>query len=422
MAKSAVSAPATTSKESPRRGRRANVPATALGTWLQERLDVLHITRTELARRLHVSPATVGRLLNGNIRVVQRVSAEGLCNALEMNDMDRREFLQRVSAASAATFAFATGATPPTVQKHKIDLDLANDHADALSRLMNGSDAAYVRESARLWYDKLAQERAYAKDTQLGAVQLRFGIQLGAAQEMTLPWKQRDQVAIRTYTAVEEEVISRYNLNTFRQEYAILLSHRAPLYRSLGYFDESEKDFEDAFYWVKTVNDPQLRATLFRSYAHLMVVRYGEQRWRRAIEAARKDTRYLSAFQQESLQMLDSAEGEGLKRLAFSTRKELPLRQRVDYALQALDCFQHSLLGVELVLPQRLLTHVSEAQCLVWIDPEEAIRRIELLWNDAATHFPSLTEKMKLTVQMAQTQLAMSKGQPLPLFNLDARR
>ncbi len=421
MVNSAVSDPATTSKSSPRRGRRANVPTTALGTWLQQRLDALSITRIEFARRLHVSPSTVGRLLNGDTRVVQRVSAEGICRALELGDMDRREFLRLMGVASAETFAFATGATTPRVQKYKVDLDLANDHANALSRLLDRGEAAYVRESAQLWYDKLTQDQPYVKDIQLGAVQIRFGIQMGAAQEFTLPWHQRSQVAIETYTALEEDVICRYDLKTFRQEYAIVLSHRAPLYRSTGRFHESERDFENAIYWVKTVDDPQLRANLLRSRAHLMVVQNDELRWRRAIEEARKDTYYLSAYRQESLQMIDYTEGEGLKRLAFSLRKELPIAKRKEYALRALDSFKQSNHGVELVISQHLLTQVSEAQCLIWIDPEEAIRRVELLWNETSLYFPALLDKMKRTVQMARKRLMVRPGEPLPLFHLDAR-
>src|SRR5712691_5122762 len=125
------------SAKSSRRGRRSSPPRTELGLFIQKCIDRLGITRTELAQRLHVSPSTVGRLLNGDTRVVQRISAESICDALQLDEMDRRSFLKLASAAGVSTFAFATGSQMPKLSRSKIDLELAEDHADALERLLD---------------------------------------------------------------------------------------------------------------------------------------------------------------------------------------------------------------------------------------------------------------------------------------------
>src|SRR5579859_1371190 len=149
----------TTERELPakptRRGRRSSQPRTELGLLIQKHIDRLGITRAELAQRLHVSSSTVGRLLNGDTRVVQRMSALSICDALELDEMDRREFMKLAGVASASTFAFATGAQMPKLSRSRIDLELAEDHADALERLLDIGESHYVLRSAKQWYDKL---------------------------------------------------------------------------------------------------------------------------------------------------------------------------------------------------------------------------------------------------------------------------
>lgn len=241
----------TTERELPakptRRGRRSSQPRTELGLLIQKHIDHLGITRAELAQRLHVSSSTVGRLLNGDTRVVQRVSAESICDALGLDEMDRREFMKLAGGVSAATFAFATGASASKLSKSLVDLDLANDHADALSRLINQGDVRFVMESAQRWYNRLLQNPP-DKDQYYAATQIRYGILLGSAQEFVLPWFQRSQAAIQTYNSIEQEVILRFGVRTFRHEYANLLSHRAPLYREIGQYEESGLQFEDGIY------------------------------------------------------------------------------------------------------------------------------------------------------------------------------
>ncbi len=403
-----------------RRGRRSSSPRTEPGLYIQKRIDRLGITRTELAQRLHVSPSTVGRLLNGDTRVVQRVSAESISDALELDEMDRRDFMKLVGAASTSTFAFATGVVASKTSKSAVDLDLANDHADALSRLINQGDVRYVMESAQRWYDRLLQNPP-SKDQFYAATQIRFGILLGAAQEFVFPWYQRSQTAIQTYNSIEQEVILRFGLNTFRNEYANLLSHRAPLYREIGQYKESALQFEDGIYWVKTVDDPLLRANLFRSRIHVNAVQGNILQWSRELEEARKDALIIgSAYRDEVAGLLDYVEGEGYKRFAYNVRKDLSNQARREYAERALQSFAQSKRRTEnYSKAQAMLSMVSEAQCLIWIDIYEAVRRVELLRAEAELEYPALVEKINRVVFFAQ-QLLRSRKSNLPLhFNLN---
>ena len=418
-----MSTPASAVSSQPsRRGRRATTPSTPLGMFIQSRLDRAGMTRTNLAKRLRVSSSTIGRLLNGDTRVVQRMSAESICTALELDEIDRRSFLKLASAASASAFAFATGAVPSKLSKDAIDLDLANDHADALSRLIDQGDVRFVMESAQRWYDRLLQ-KPLSKDQYYAATQIRFGILLGASQEFVLPWYQRSQAAIQTYNSVEHEVILRFDLRTFRQEYANLISHRAPLYREIGRYDESSLQFEDGIYLVKTVDDPLLRANLFRSRIHVNAIQGNTLQWSRELDEARKDALLIGpAYRNEVAGLLDYVEGEGYKRFAYNVRKDLSVRVRKEYAERALQSFAKSRSGTEnYARVHTMLRMVSEAQCLIWIDTHEAIRHVELLRMEAELEFPALIEKINRVVFFAQ-QLLNSQKSDLPLqFNLDNR-
>jgi transcriptional regulator with XRE-family HTH domain len=410
---------------SPRRGRRSSTPSTELGLCIQQHLDRLGITRTELAKRLHVSPSTVGRLLNGDTRVVQRVSVENICNALELNEIDRRVFLKLAGVASAGTFALATGAyvTRSTQSQEKtIDLDLAEDHANTLQRLLDRGDAQYVVESARRWYDRFSVKQP-SRDIRLGVLQARFGILLGHAHEFVVPWYHRGQVAIQTYNAVESDVILRFDLKTMRKEYAILLARRAPLLREVGQYEESAAQFEDGIYWVKTVDDPLVRADLFRSRMHISAVQGDQMRWQRELEEARKDALFLDpGYQQEVFGLLDYVEGEGYKRFAYNTRMNFSIRMREAYAMQALQSFAQAAQSTSMCPDtQKMLMQVSEAQCLVWIDPQEAFHQVEMLRFIAEQQFPALVEKIDRVIYFARQRLAASRSDLPLLFDLDAR-
>src|SRR5947209_2736014 len=148
------------------RGPKSKFPTTDLGIFIQKRLDVMNMTRAELAKRLHVSPSTIVRMLNGDTKVIQQVRPESLCEALELDKVNRREFLKIVSATG---FALATGSiAPKTIVRSRIDLDFADDHLKALQHLLDqGGQERFVVESAQRWYNTLLQEYPETGDARI---------------------------------------------------------------------------------------------------------------------------------------------------------------------------------------------------------------------------------------------------------------
>ncbi len=407
-----------------RRGRPTIAPTTQSGIFLQKKLDELRLTRRSLAKRLGVSSSTVGRLLNGDTRVVQRISAEAICEALGLDEVQRRDFLKIIGAAGAGTFALPTGADAPRTVKYKVDLDLLNDYADSLQHLINKGEAQYVMEKAQHWYHTLLQEPPYVKDTRLAETQIRFGILFGASQEFVFPWYQRGHTAIRTYNHIENNVICRFNLDTFRHLYANLLSHRAPLYREIGQFEESARQFEDGIYWLRYVDDPLLRANLFRSRIHVRAVQGDALQWARELEEARRDALQTgNVFYEELIGLLDYVEGEGYKRLAFNIHRVPPEQMRTEYARRALYSLAQSRSKTAWYpRAHHMLTQISEAQCLVWLDPEEATRIAEQLHVEAIVAYPALLAKINRTLLFARERMQLRPGDEPLLFNLDVHK
>jgi len=396
----------------------------------------MNITRAELAKRLQVSASTIVRMLNGDTKVIQKISPESISNALELDEMERRAFLK---IASTAGFALATGvATSKAVLRYKIDLDMADGYVESLRRLFDqGGHAHYVLESAQKAYDRLTEEAVlYPKDKRLAATQLHFGLLLGNAQAFILPWDQRAARVFRTYTMVEKDVIRHFELQTFQHDYAILLANRAPFLRELGNFDRSLLNYDLGIHLAKGIDDPSLRAGLFRNRAYIHAIIGDETRWRWELDGARRDALQISAtYPEETLALITYTEAEGYKRLAFNPRMELPRRVRLEYAQHALHNFtqalaemehrpevQGSLMRSATELSSRsltLLTRVSEAQCLVLIDPAEAIRRLEQMRNDVEMYYPALLAKLERTLRIARGQLQAHRSNPLLLFGRD---
>jgi len=427
----------TTERELPakptRRGRRSSQPRTELGLLIQKHIDRLGITRAELAQRLHVSSSTVGRLLNGDTRVVQRMSAISICDALGLDEMDRREFMKLAGVASASTFAFATGATKQkALLRYKIDLDLAEDHLKILRQMVElGGDAGILLQSAQKWYQALMAEQSYTKDIRLASIQIRFGLLVGNTQELVFPWYERHR-SIQTFDEIEEKIFSRFRLDTFQQEYALLYSYRAPLYREVYKYDESTKQFEYGMHWAKRADDPMLIAQMFDGI-HNSAVIGKELQWKYQLESAYKDvTRMHTGYRESALAELRYLEAEGYKRLAFNHLQELPRQMRQVYAQKAIKSFVEEQTSVEQfadsygmfasasieqnALRHDLLAKVSQAQCLVLVDPEEAIRLLERIRSNITRYYPALLSKVERTLYFAQGQLRREKINPLLLF------
>lgn len=118
--------------------------------------------------------------------------------------------------------------------------------------------------------------------------------------------------------------------------------------------------------------------------------------------------------------LLDYVEGEGYKRFAYNVRQDLSESARRRFAERALQSFTRSRYGTEnYVKAHAMLRIVSEAQCLIWIDVHEAIRRVELLRAEAEIEYPALVEKINRVVFFAQQFLHSRKSDAPLRFNLD---
>ena len=447
--------------KSGRRGRHAKIPTTELGLFIQQRLDTMNITRTELAKRLKVSASTIVRMLNGDTRVIQRVRPENICEALELDEMNRRSFFK---LASSAGFALATGAIiPKVIIRHTIDLDLANHQAKFLQHLLDqGSHVQEVIENAQFWYDKLMQEDPHTKDMHLAIMQIGFGMILGSAQYFALPFYQRPR-AIRVFNAVESRIL-RLDIEALRfkdesvpirREYAGLLSQRAQLYRDFSqrapldqggtssneYLVKSDADYDMCIFWAEHVNDPLLLSMPMRQRFHNSAILGEKKIWEHQIEKAYEQTHQINAdYREGALALINCTKAEGYKRLAFTIYKEFPKQTRIEYAQRAFYGLGQSLADLEhssgaqnllqltvierSLLAYSLLVKVDQAQCLILVDPEEAVNLIEQIWNDTVSFYPALLPKLKRTFRFAKEQLQQcgsNPPNPLRLFIQDAR-
>ena len=423
-----------------------------LGQFIQKHLKSLDMTQTELAKRLGVNRSSVSRILNGSTQYIRRVDSESLCEALELNvkdrqdfhmlvkemqEMNRRSFLEKAGKAVVTSFAFSVGV--PHLIKYRTNLDLAKDHVNWLERrLGEGDKPEAIMKSASLWYRKLTEEAPQTKEQPLAEVQIQFGLLLGNAQSLALPLDQRAAAAIPTFNAVNA-IIDNFGLHTFfMREYAQLLAHRGVHYRGLGLIQQSDDDYKFGIDLAERSEDPLLRVTLLRLLAHNRAVRGEEDAWSRQLdEGERASSRLSPPYRAGALAHLAYVRAGGYRRLAFNTRLNLPRSIRIAYAEKALTSAARSYEAIErdpessrLLLQtvdernpraHYLTAQVADAQCFILLDPEETIRRIEHLWDEVMKFYPSLLPRMRQTLRIAQGQLQKPRINPLLLFGLDAR-
>lgn len=402
------------------RGRPPHAPTTPLGSFLLDQMRTAGVCRTELARRLAISTTTLSRLLRGQTTGARRVTESAMCEALGLTGVKRREFLRL--ARQAGALALAAGVMTPAQTKYAgLDLDLVDDRVAELNRLVELGEVEMVMAHARRWYEQLASSRLAPTDRRGAEAKLRVGLVLGAAQEAALPWFQRAPAVLRTYQRVEEEAIIPLPLDAFALQYAQLLERMAPVYRELGAYDQSLRRYEDGLHYARDARNPARRVDLYRNRAHVWAVRGDEPRWRHDLDAARAIAeRATPDCRDVLLGLVLYSEGEGYKRLAFHQRAASDPRQQAHYAQRALA----SLAGAKTRAGgQRaahlLLLEVAEAQCLVWLDPHETLRRGQQLAGAIERFMPGMMRKLDRTIQHAERRLAASRSDGAPLFNLD---
>ncbi len=361
---------------------------------------------------------------------------EVLSEALEATNtrFDRRKFFA-LAGVGATTVPKKARDLPKTersttslVTRYSgICLDLAESYIATLRSELYQGKAHFVMTEAEKWYRKLTSNDLPDMDKELATMQLRFGILLGQAQEAVHPWYQRCTIALHTYDQVEDRILSRFPLNSFQADNALLHALRAPLYREIGEFEKSVAEFNDGCDYAEKIGDLFLETMLVRKLAHLWIVRGDETKWLGAIDRARKK----SCNSQLHSCLVEAACAGGYRRLAYDPRISLSESTRKQYAQRAIDLFKQAQApypdswrpDTGLIGPDEHPLHfaVLRAQCFVWIDPYETSRLIDELRPQAALLCPALLAKMDFTVRCAKKMLARRRHDPVPVFNLDAK-
>ncbi len=197
-----------------------------------------------------------------------------------------------------------------------------------------------------------------------------------------------------------------------------LLAKRGRQHRVLWQFDECVKECEDGIVYMRMIDDSPLYTHFLCERAHIEATRGDELLWLRKLEEARRGTLDMNMMDREkALNQVDYMQGEGYKRFAFQTQKDLPITMREKYARLALSQFsQWNGATIELPGFEALVVQVSKAQCLILIDPEEALRLAGRVQKQAEQRYPALLDKVHRVIFLAQQRLQMSGSDFLQMF------
>lgn len=190
----------------------------------------------------------------------------------------------------------------------------------------------------------------------------------------------------------------------------------------LWQFEECIKECEDGLVFLREGDDFSLRTHLLCERAHIEATRGDELLWMRKLEEARTGALDMNPPDREkALNQVDYMQGEGYKRFAFHTQKDLPIAVREGYAKLALNQFTQWQ-GTTIELPgfETLVVQVSKAQCMILIDPSEAIDLAGELGRQVEKRYPALLDKIHRVIFLAQRRLQMSDREFLQIFEEEA--
>jgi transcriptional regulator with XRE-family HTH domain len=301
-----------------------------------------------------------------------------------------------------------------------LDLDLLESYADALHTLLIKGETLYVMYASQNWYQRLKQFFSLSEDASSAHVVFRFGMLVGAAQECILPWYQRSYEIVQTYNDIENNVICKYSLDKqLNQEYVQLIAKRGRQYRVLWKFEESKKACEEGVLRLKDLNDLSLQIHFLCERSHIEATKGDEISWMYKLDNARKYALDMQSEDREkALNQINYMQGEGYKRFAFHTRKDVSISAREKFARRAIEQF-HGWSGTSIELPgfESLVVQVSKAQCLILLDPDEAIYEAGRLEKLVGQLYPTLLDKLHRVNFLAQQRLQMSNDEFLQAFS-----
>ena len=346
-------------------------------------------------------------------------------------DESKRKTLQKLltmaKAAAVAPLVLADvesrssspGILPSQAVGNNFDLDLVDRYTEALRGLLAKGDAQYVLHASQDLYSKLLQGHPSSRDIRLAEAQLCLGMLVGAAQEYALPWYQRDQAVMQTYNHIEDNILCKFDVSsTLQLEYARLLAKRGRQHRVLWQFEACVRECEDGLAALRDVDDYSLRTHFLVERAHIEATRGDELLWMRKLDEARRGALDMKiADRGPALSQVDYMQGEGYKRFAFHTQKDLSMSIREKYANFALGQFTQWQ-GATIELPgfEDLVVQVSRAQCLILVDPDEAIHLAKQLGKQAEQRYPALLDKIHRVIFLAQQRLLMGSSEFSHIF------
>lgn len=328
-----------------------------------------------------------------------------------MREMKRRDFLKLARDTSAC--AVIPGAmrniraTAPLLMRFSsVDLDHADYIVSELQDHFHRGNASYVLQVARRYIRQLEQAALPSGITRATEIQMRLSMLFARAQECVLPWYERVSPTIDTYDRIESAVLTKLPRSSYPWYHAQLLARRAPLYRESGNMGKSLEQFTLALdYCLSEVVDSELPVELYYSRAHIWAIKGDERLWQVDLHRAKEYAQKAGYVDSNLLRLITYTEGEGYKRLAFNKRLDLTKDRRTQYAAQGIAHFQYSHLEKSQWVGHALLSRVAEAQCLILLEPEEAIRRAESLRAEAQRLYPSIVQKIDRTIDIARQHL-----------------
>ncbi len=267
--------------------------------------------------------------------------------------------------------------------------------------------AVRVEEKTDMIYKELLEAGFCVDDPAIADVFIENGLLKGQAQEVRYSWYERRKPARKTYDEVDR-VLDNFKPSTFCQLRAKLCVFRAPLKREEGDFNASLVDCNDGISYANEEGNRSLVAALLRNQGHVYAVQGNRRMWERNLS----ETKTASKGDYWLQSLYKVMEGNGYKRLAYNPQQPLSLKEREVFAEQALLCFEEAerlAEEAERLAPDPVIdmyTYMSgvdgnvyfrrlfRAQCLIWVDHDEALRELAELYEEVKVLFPAILMKI----------------------------
>lgn len=348
--------------------------------------------------------------------VLVMFSKQGDTFVVQFDELKRETLREILGLISTGTLLNDSELSPVKVSTAiNLDLEVIENYVDSLSQLISRGGAGYVVQQSRKLYDTLTQQNS--NDPHVATTQFKIGMVLATAQEYTLPWYQRNQSVVRTYDTLEKEVLPKCSLSV-PLLHLKLLGKRSRYHRVLWQFDEGVNECETALLQMKPIEDFSLYTHFLCERAHIEATRGDEILWLHKLEDGRRSVMVLEGVERsKALNQINYIQGEGYKRFAYHTRRNSTLVEREKYAKIALAHFNRwDGATIEDPTFEAMVVQTSRAQCMILIDPHEALHLAEHVRTQIIPGYPTLLDKVHRIEFLAQHRLTTSDDDFLQIF------